>query len=244
MFGSHDVRKFGKRQVRAFRPLLAGLEHRLVLSTFRVNTTLDTVAVNLKNGQDTTGHISLRSAIMAADAKPNADTIIVPAGTFALTIGGTGEDNDATGDLDITGNLTLKGKGAGTTIIDGNDIDRVIQVLSGKVAISGVTIQHGFSSVGAGILNTGGRVILTSVTVQNNEAISFAGINGAIGANGTALGSDGRVGTSGSTGEGGGIFNAAGSFSISKSLIISNQVFGGTGGTGGKSFAPKARQFA
>ena len=90
--------------------MLEGLEDRVVLSTFRVNTTLDTVAVNLKTGKDASGHISLRSAIMAADAKPNADTIIVPAGTFTLTIPGTGEDNDATGDLDINGNLTSRVK--------------------------------------------------------------------------------------------------------------------------------------
>jgi hypothetical protein len=39
------------------------LEARLVLSTFQVTTTLDTVAVNLHDGTDATGHISLRSAI-------------------------------------------------------------------------------------------------------------------------------------------------------------------------------------
>ena len=63
---------------------------RMVLSTFRVNTTLDTVAVNLKNGKDASGQISLRSAIMAANAKPNSDTIVVPSGTFLLTIPGSG----------------------------------------------------------------------------------------------------------------------------------------------------------
>ena len=67
------------------------------------NTTLDTVAVNLKNGKDASGHISLRSAIMAANARPNADTIILPNGTITLTIAGKGEDKAATGDLDIAG---------------------------------------------------------------------------------------------------------------------------------------------
>jgi hypothetical protein len=58
------------------------LESRLVPSTFRVNTALDTVAVDLKNGKDASGHISLRSAIEASNAKPNADTILLPMGTF------------------------------------------------------------------------------------------------------------------------------------------------------------------
>ena len=46
-----------------FRPLGEALETRRLLSTFRVNTLLDTVAVNLKTGKDASGHISLRSAI-------------------------------------------------------------------------------------------------------------------------------------------------------------------------------------
>ena len=105
-------RKWGG-EPRACGPWLEGLEHRVVLSTFHINTTLDTVAVNLQNGKDASGHISLRSAIMAANAKPNADTIVVPAGTYMLTIPGAGEDNDATGDLDIKGNLTRAGQAPG-----------------------------------------------------------------------------------------------------------------------------------
>ena len=61
--------KIGKRHARRFRPGVQGLEDRALLSTFRVNTTLDTVAVDLKKGKDATGHISLRSAIQAADAR-------------------------------------------------------------------------------------------------------------------------------------------------------------------------------
>jgi fibronectin-binding autotransporter adhesin len=130
------------------RPRLEGLEDRVVLSTFRVNTLLDTVAVNLQTGKDASGHISLRSAIMAADAKPNGDTIILPKGTITLTIAGANEDNSATGDLDITGKLTIQGKNANQTIIDGGSLDRVFQVLSGTVTISGVTIRHGRADQG------------------------------------------------------------------------------------------------
>ena len=131
---------------------------RPVLTEQRITTaTLDTVAVNLKSGKDASGHVSLRSAIMAANAKPNSDTIIVPSGTFLLTIPGSGGFSDAAGGLDINGNLTIKGRGATKTIIDGNDMDRVIQILSGKVSISGVTIQHGLAEQGGGILNARGN---------------------------------------------------------------------------------------
>src|SRR5262249_21623694 len=67
-------RGFLRRRVRS-SPRLELLEERALLSTFRVNTTLDTVAVDLRTGKDASGHISLRSAIMAADAKGGSNTI-------------------------------------------------------------------------------------------------------------------------------------------------------------------------
>ena len=93
---------------------------------------------NIGNAKDATGHISLRSAIQAANARGGSSTIILASGTFALTILGANEDNGATGDRDIKSNLTIKGKSSAKTIIDGNDNDRVSQVLSGEVSISGV----------------------------------------------------------------------------------------------------------
>jgi hypothetical protein len=68
---------------------------------------------------------SLRGAIIAANANPGADTINLPAGTYALSILGAGEDNAATGDLDIRDDLTILGAGAATTTVDGSGIDRV-----------------------------------------------------------------------------------------------------------------------
>ena len=181
MFGSPDRQKRGKRSAPRMQPRLEGLEARVVLSTFNVNTTLDTVAANLGTGQDATGHISLRSAIQAADAQGGVNKIVLPAGTFKLTIAGAGEDASATGDLDITRDLTIQGAGSTSTIIDGNNLDRVFQVLAGKVSISNVTIQHGLAAGdGGGILNTGGQVTLSSVAIQNNTATGKNGTAGAV----------------------------------------------------------------
>ena len=143
-----------KARMRRLRPALEALEGRVVLSTFHVNTFADTVAVNLKTGKDATGHVSLRSAIMAADANPNSsDTIVLPAGTYNLTIAPTGNDGSSSGDLDILVNnkLTIKGstKG-GQTIINGNNLDRVFFTESGNVAISNVVIEHG-QAIGEGV---------------------------------------------------------------------------------------------
>jgi len=208
------------------------LESRCTPSTFRVNTTLDTVAVNLKTGQDASGHISLRSAIMAANANPNSDTIDLPTGTFTLTFPGGNEDSDATGDLDIRGNLTIKGKGAGATIINGNNLDRVFEIFSGKVTISGVTIENGLATDtgGGGILNEGGTVTLSSVTLSNNQAQGFDGADGESAPPGTG---DGVSGGGGNSGEGGAILNEAGSLAITNCTIANNEAVGGKGGKGG-----------
>ena len=223
-----------KARVRRLRPRLEGLEGRVVLSTFHVNTTLDTVAVNLKTGKDASGDISLRSAIMAADANPKSDTIVLPAGTFTLTIPPTGGDGSDSGDLDISANLTIKGSKNGQTVIDGNSLDRVFDILSGKVAISNVVIEHGRAvGEGGGILNSGGKVTLTSVQLFDNVAVGDSGANGADGVAGAPDGTAGGAGAAGTVGEGGAIFNAAGSLTLSTCFISTNQAIGGNGGNGG-----------
>ena len=79
--------------------------------TFTVNTTDDEL--------NSDGDCSLREAIQAAntdsavDACPagsGGDTITLPAGTYTLAIAGMGEDNNATGDLDILNNVTINGQ--------------------------------------------------------------------------------------------------------------------------------------
>ena len=201
-------------------PRLEALEGRVVLSTFKVNTTVDSVAVNLQTGKDASGHISLRSAIMAADAHGGGTSkIIVPAGNYTLTLALSGVDNGSAGELLIKANVTIQGRGAGQTIIDGNNTDRVIEVDSGNVSITGVTIQHGRDTGnGGGILNNGGRLSLTSVVVANNVAVGTQ----------ASLFSSGPGGNA----EGGGIFNAAGSLSLTKTTITSNQAIGGEGRSG------------
>jgi len=187
MFCTANRQRRGKRNATERRPWLESLEARMVLSTFKVNTTLDTVAVNLKKGKDASGHISLRSAIQAANSKPNADTILLPTGTLKLTIAGANEDNAATGDLDLKNNVTIKGKGASSTTIDGNNLDRVFQVLSGKVQISGVTIENGKANEGGGLLNSGGKVTFTSVVIAHNVAQGTTGVNGVVGPSGGSV---------------------------------------------------------
>ena len=111
-------------------------------SLITVNTTDDEL--------NSDGDCSLREAIRASNtdsavdactAGAGADTINLPAGIYTLTVLGAGENAAATGDLDITGDLTISGAGAGTTIVDGNATDRVFDTPVSPpttVSISGV----------------------------------------------------------------------------------------------------------
>src|SRR5262249_37845730 len=214
-------------------PRLELLESRLVLSTFRVNTTLDSAAVDLHTGKDATGHISLRSAIMAADARGGSNTIDLRRGTYTLSIAGANEDARASGDLDVTTNLTIKGAGSKSTVIDGNNLDRVIEIFRGATTISGATIRNGLATLGGGILNNGGSVKLSKVAVVNNRAVGADGADGTPGAAGGQIGLRGGKGADGTPAMGGAIFNAAGSLFISNSTVSGNAALGGNGGRGG-----------
>src|SRR5215218_5746377 len=98
---------------------------------------------------------SLREAVNTANADANsggctdanpaaADTIKLDGGDYNLQRAGV-EDANASGDLDVNGSLTIAGAGAITG-------DRVLQVSSGTLTISGLTVHDGSTtSSGGGI---------------------------------------------------------------------------------------------
>jgi len=127
--------------------------------------------------------------------------------------------------------LTIQGKGMASTIIDGNRLGSVIQILSGRVTIAGVTFEDGRAvDGGGGISNVGGNVTLFSVRVVNNLSIGLSGSNAL---SRDAPGAPGYSGLNAQNAEGGGILNEAGSLSIFNSVIESNQAIAGNGGNGG-----------
>src|SRR5215475_11815698 len=71
---------------------------------------------------------SLREAITEANRNRDTDVIVLPAGIYVLTQTGPNEDGNLTGDLDILHPVILVGAGAGSTVIDGNGSDRVLDV--------------------------------------------------------------------------------------------------------------------
>ncbi len=231
----------------------------LQAATFTVDTTVDTVDVIPGDGSalDAGGATSLRAAIMEANALAGDDVVILPKGIFTLSLVGTLEDAAATGDLDLTANITIQGDGDGRTIIHGAGLDRVFHVINSAsaefedVIITGGSVTGGN---GGGIYNAGGSVSLLQVTVGENQADNGGGIanddgdltltdsflfgnsaqilhGGGIYSSGGFLGVTGSV-LAGNFAQqnGGGIFNELGPMDISMSSLLGNVAFMNGGG--------------
>ncbi len=116
-------------------------------ASFTVNSKADGADPTPNDGTcDIGGGIcTLRAAIQTANNNGEADTINLGIGTFTLSIPGTGENQAASGDLDITKALTITGLGPDQTTIDADGLDAVFDIRSGAgtVVISGVTIING-----------------------------------------------------------------------------------------------------
>jgi CSLREA domain-containing protein len=173
-------------------------------ATFTVNSTTDAVVANaVVNGVCETaagnGVCTLRAAIQLANVPGAGATIInLPAAIlpYKLTlVGAPNENAAASGDLDITSlsPVTIIGAGVLTTIIDGNNTDRVFDILgaASNLSISGVTIQNGNSAgLTGGAINVGGggRVLnLDSVIITGNKT------NAGVGGTAVAIGGGGAT---------------------------------------------------
>ena len=74
---------------------------------------------------------SLREAVAAANARAGADSIVLGPGVYGLTLPGMYENLAATGDLDVSGILTIQGAGANVQAIDGGGASRVFNIRPG-----------------------------------------------------------------------------------------------------------------
>jgi hypothetical protein len=203
--------------------------HPLWAAEFDVDSELDGVDSNLGDGICANVTVAvgavctLRAAIQEANFNPlDADTINLPAGTYVLTIENefdNAEDAAATGDLDITTNVSIEGAGADVTIIEASTElhDRVIHLV-GEDAILGlsrVTVRNGNTTElvgtrdGGGILVGGGKLDGFELVVADNTSPTFGGGIMFIGVNSSTLHRctiNGNAAT-GTNARGGGIFH-------------------------------------
>ena len=150
-------------------------------NTLTVNRTEDAVDAAPGNGlcdadpNDKVLQCTLRAAIMEANALPGAQTIWLPSGNYGLTIPGQDENGSRTGDLDITGDLTISGRGETQPVIDGGAMDRVIHIVQSEntqAALENVTIRNGSVPFSAGgiIVESASHLTITDSALIDNVA--------------------------------------------------------------------------
>jgi CSLREA domain-containing protein len=195
-------------------------------ATFVVNSTADVVDAAPGNGVcATAGNVcTLRAAIQEANALAGAPhTIVLPAGTYTLTIPGRNEGAAATGDLNITAGLIISGAGAAITVIDANRVDRVLDVLGGSVTISGVTIRGGEADY---VPSTGGDGIRNnSILTLNDSAVSGNAL-GIYNRGTMTLNNSNVSGNDGGNGPGGIYNDGGGTLTLNNSTVSGNRAGG------------------
>jgi CSLREA domain-containing protein len=164
--------------------LLAG--RRADARTFVVDSTVDAVDAAIGDGRCATdeGSCTLRAAVNEANDTLSRDTIVLPAGTYMLTIPpGDVASTSLSGDLDLWGDLKIRGAGADVTIIDANRLDRAFHVLQRptgpvRVELRGVSVVNGAppENHGGGISATNADLRLVQSVVAENAALIGGGI--------------------------------------------------------------------
>lgn len=229
---------------------------------FVVDTTDDTVDANVGDGlaRDAGGKTSLRAAIMEANAQLQDYTISVPAGTYALTLAGAGEDAAASGDLDLTRSLTIQGDGAAdAVVIDAGSLDRVMHLRAAATELSlrKLTLRGGVGAGAALLVEVDAALTLEEVRLVDNaagggaaggaisltgaasslsaKACEFAGNSaggqgGAIAGAGASLTLIGCTVSGNSAAQGGGLRVSSGALVLRNSTIADNTATGTGGG--------------
>ncbi|MFM6318573.1 MAG: Calx-beta domain-containing protein, partial [Dolichospermum sp.] len=199
-----------------------------------VTTTAD------QNDGSATGGLSLRDAILIANANPTTDYEIQLTGgtTYNLTSNGINENAALTGDLDIKSRsnvLYIVAVGGQATINASGllNSDRVFQVLDGgQLSLQNVVVTGGnISSDGGGIrVDSNAALDLYNSTVTGNKASGYYNNGGGIYNSGVVyLRNGSTVSNNIAAEEGGGIYNSDGTLIATNSTISNNEggVYGG-----------------
>ena len=201
----------------------------MAVQTLTVTTTLD------QNDGSTTGGLSLRDALMIANADTDNEYIIELQGgaDYFLSLGSRDNNDVKSGDLDIYAgaNITIRSLGNEPARIDATSIsggDRVFHILDDGT----LTLEKVIVSGGSGVYNGGGIYVgdatlnLLNTTITDNVATSGGGIyNG-----GNVSIYNSSITSNTVLSSGGGIYNYYGSNLTIINSTISNNITNGFGG--------------
>ncbi len=157
-------------------------------ATFTVDTTMDDPAKTTCDDA-TPNDCSLRGAVIAANALAAPTTVVVPAGTYVITQtasctytskGSNAPQTLSVPALCVSGDVTIAGAGAASTIIDGNGQHRVLLVGWHATAdVSGVTLTNAVDIFGGAVQNQGTLRLTDSVITGNTTPDGSGGAAGA-----------------------------------------------------------------
>ena len=126
-------------------------------------------------------HCSLRDAVTVANQSANPDLILLFPGTYTLSLpaalDGNGvpidDDDNPIGDLDILGDLRIRGLSSTGSRIKGQFNDRLIEVRPGaRLRLERLTLEGGNSAHNGGAVENHGSLRLHKVLLQNNQAVT------------------------------------------------------------------------
>ena len=162
--------------------------HAADVITVEVDTVLDSDDAAYRACTAAADDCSLRGAISRANADTAHDYVItLPAGTYQLGIApdATPDDN-ADGDLDVLGRVTIQGAGAALTFIQAgadqsSGLDRLVDVVGGgaDLTLRDLTLRYGRASGGSGgAIRNAGTLSMETVTVAENTAVGQDAVEG------------------------------------------------------------------
>ncbi len=194
-------------------------------------------------GACTRSDCTLREAVIAANTRRGADTILLRSRKrYELAIPSSGEDAARNGDLDVTsGPLTIVHRGRGTATIDANRTDRIFDIGAARTRLEKLTIRGGRANLrdaggdGGGI--SAGDIGDAPLTIVRSRIVD--NISTAVDGNGGGIDTDitgllkiveSTVARNDAAGDGGGITGSIdGPILIERSTISGNEAGEGGG---------------
>ncbi len=186
---------------------------------------------------------TLRDAVGSANVLPGNDTIVLPAGTLRLDKSAMAtDDNNTTGDLDITGTVTIRGQGATAStvqsfvakerVFDVQGVDLTLRDL-GVAGGNGIDQGGGIRDMFNGQLTLERVAVHDNVVGTDNAVYAFGG--GVYKGSGSLIVTDSAIfnngsNTPGTSFYGGGIFLEAASADIENTTITGNTARYASGG--------------
>lgn len=170
--------KSGRRRRKSLLKSAERFEPRAMLSAFVVDSPADQPDANPGDGtaESASGETTLRAAVQEANANPGPDTIILPPGLIELSLEGPADHSAASGDLEITDDLTITGAGQDVTYIDATQIDSAFHIQAGvSLTLDNLTLQIPSDS-DTGIVNDGGTLTLEAADVDEVDEIDTLSI--------------------------------------------------------------------